>query len=167
MARWPWVSRGMHLEVLAAKNEVIHQLQRHVASLEELIKNPAPVEVKVDFVQNVPPPFVRRIREKKPDDSLETPVAPVDWATVNDNDPVQMARLAAEEFGRRLSPHELSEWLRRTKSHIKQVRLEKLKVAAEKSTETAIPPNLRASEPVPSYIPTHIRAAIEDAERVN
>lgn len=168
MARLPWVSRGMHMEVIAAKNEVIHQLQRHVASLEELLKNPAPVQVKVDVQMPEPatPMLVRRTPKTLSDDKAEP--KEVDWAKVDTNNAEVMAKLAIQEFGGIPQPHVLARWQQQVTGLCRAARMKQQRNAATRGeTGTIASPATEeeATAQGPKYVPQHVQELIAAAER--
>lgn len=162
----------MHLEVIAAKNEVIYNLQRHVASLEEQLKNPAPVNVKVEMptVQIPAPTFSRRGLRKTPSD--EPPQEPINWETIDETDLEQLAVAARRELGgATVSPYILSQTITRIKSNIRQAKLAKARklfqegrIAANRSPE-APRPEAAVVEEESERIPAHILNMVETAER--
>lgn len=173
MARLPWVSRGMHMEVIAAKNEVIFQLQRQVASLEELLKNPTPIQVKVEMPVPSPvevPHLMRRAktRTEEKEDPQDT-----DWSRVDLTNAEQMARLAIQEHGGRIPPqHVLSRWYDSVTKLVYAARLKQTRNAAtrgETGTITAPSPATEeeAQQQGPQYVPEHIRELVAAAERAS
>jgi hypothetical protein len=158
----------MHLDVIAAKNEVIHQLQRHLASLEELLKNPAPVNVKVEFP--APAPLVST--RPKASDAVHPerkPPSVTNWALVDVTDEKLMAGLAAEEFGFVPPPHVLARWYTQVRQQVQAAKLKEARQAAQTGTVGTVMqvPVVTESEAVQqgsSYVPSHIRELIERAE---
>lgn len=170
MARWPWVSRGMHLEVIAAKNEVIFNLQRHVASLEEQLKNPAPVNVKVEMptIQVPSPVLSSRRRGQAPAAPAEVP--PPDWESIDPNDNKAIALAAAHELGPTYSPYMLSECVKRIKYNIQQAKLQKVRSLIREGADLAglSPETPRATAPpleTDERVPAHVLNMIEEADR--
>lgn len=167
MARWPWVSRGMHLEVIAAKNEVVYQLQRHVASLEELLKNPAPVNVKVELP--APAPFVSA--KSKASDVVHPerkPASVTNWSLVDVNDEKLMAGLAVEEFGFIPPAHVLARWHSQVRQQVHAAKLKEAKQAAQSGTVGTVmhvaATEAEAVQQGSEYVPSHIREMIAAAE---
>lgn len=169
--RWlPWVGREMHLAVIAAKNEVISNLQRNVACLEEQLKKPVPVNVNVEMptVQVPAPAFHRRKdRGAAPAPADE---APIDWSLVNENDNEQIAKLAHRELGGSYTPYMLAQCVSRIKRNVYMARqakarklMEEGRRAAGLSPETTRPPTPDVDEAL-ERIPENILSMIEDAE---
>jgi len=161
--RWPWVSREMHLAVIAGKNEVIHTQQRQIASLEEQLKNPAPVNVKVEMPG--PPPISLRRRANKPIDEKKQ-LPPIDWENVDPNDNHALARIAAQELGPGYSPYILSQTIDRIKFTIRQARKLKARRLMEEgrvgiTPEASTPEYDDGAQDAPEYI----RALVDSAER--
>ena len=115
----PWISREHHLEVVAAKDALIVSLEAQNAVLAERLAEP--VSVSVSLPENfamVQPALVRRRKENAPSPAAHKQPQEVDWANVDANNPFVMAELASQEFGRMLSPIELSQWTMRVRSQI-------------------------------------------------
>lgn len=172
MARLPWVSRGMHLEVIAAKNEVIHQLQRQVASLEELLKNPAPVQVKVEMPVPSPVEAPHLVRRAKPLTEEKEEPQDTDWSKIDTGNAEVMARLAIKEFGGIPQPHVLARWQQQVTNLARAARLKQTRNAAtrgETGTITAPSPATEeeAQQQGPQYVPAHVRELISAAERAS
>jgi hypothetical protein len=107
--RWmPWISREHHEAVIAGKDEVILVLQSQNAVLNARLSEP--INVKVEL----PPPNPASNQVEKQEEYRERkprPLKEIDYSTLNENDPLQMATLAAEEFGGKLpAPVTLARW---------------------------------------------------------
>ena len=148
-----FISREHHAEVVAAKDALIQSLEAQNAVLAERLAGPVAVTVKLpeDFAL-VQPALVRRKRPQDP----ETPrkdAKEVDWATVDINNPFLMAELAAQEYGRMLSPVELSDWLIRIRRQIAMAKQQGGSIPTMPMSET-------------TTVPAHILEKIAAAERV-
>ena len=147
------ISREHHAEVVAAKDALIRSLEVQNAVLAERLAEPVVVTVKLpeDFAM-VQPAVLRRKRQQ----DSETPrreVREVDWANVDISNPILMADLASQEFGRMLSPIELSDWVKRVARQ----------VVIAKQGGSGIP-TMPMSET--TAVPPHILEKIAAAERV-
>ncbi len=144
------------MEVVAAKDALIASLEAQNAVLAERLAEP--VSVSVNLPENfamVQPAVVRRRKESAPSPVAHKEAPEVDWANVDANNPFIMAELAAQEFGRMLSPIELTEWTHRVQRQIAAAREQAgrtPKVGAVGTLET-------------KSVPPEILAKIEQAER--
>lgn len=156
--RFPFISREHHAEVVAAKNALIQSLEAQNAVLAERLAEPIAVTVKLpeDFAL-VQPALVRRKREQDPSKPATRKEAKeIDWANVDTSNRLLMAELAAQEYGRMLSPVELADWLQRV---VRQVAH-----AKQQNIRTPEIPTVGTLESKP--VPEHILEQIEAAERV-
>jgi hypothetical protein len=115
----PWISREHHLEVVAAKDALILLLEAQNAVLAERLAEP--ISVSVNLPENfamVQPAVVRRRKDGAPSPVTHRETPEVDWVNVDPDNPFIMAELAAQEFGRMLSPIELSDWTQRVRRRI-------------------------------------------------
>ena len=152
----PWISREHHIEVVAAKDALIASLEEQNAVLAERLAEP--VSVSVNLPENfamVQPAVVRRRKESAPSPVQHKEPVEVDWANVNPDNPFIMAELAAQEFGRMLSPIELADWTRRVRQQIV--------AAKEQAGRTPKVGTVGTLETKP--VPPEIIAKIEAAER--
>ena len=153
----PWISREHHVDVIAAKDALIASLEAQNAVLAERLAEP--VAVTVQMPENfalVQPAIVRRKKNESPSPAEHKDAPEVDWANVDVGNPFIMAELAAREFGRLLSPIELSDWSERVRRQVK--------AAKEQGIRTPKIPNAGLLETQPKQVPDHILKAIEQAE---
>jgi hypothetical protein len=157
----PWISREHHTEVVAAKDALIASLEAQNAVLAARLAEP--VSVSVQLPENfamVQPALVRHRKEGAPSPAPRKEAPEVDWANVNADNPFIMAELAAQEFGRMLSPIELADWTRRVRRQIQSS-----KEQASRTPQIGTIGTLETSLP-PRAVPPEILAKIEEAERV-
>jgi hypothetical protein len=155
----PWISRGHHAEVIAAKDALIRSLEAQIDTLEKKLEQPVKVTVEMppDFAL-LQPAIVRRKRaEASGQAEPSKPAREVDWANVDPSNNYLMAQLAAEEHGRQLGPVELAEWVQRVHRQIaaaknQQIRTPKIPVVGTLQTG--------------NDAPAHIREMVERAEAV-
>jgi len=155
--RWLWISREHHREVIAAKDALIASLEAQNAILGKRLAEP--VAITVQMPENfalLQPAIVRR--KKEPVAGTEPAKVPVevDWANVDPDNPFVMAQLAAQEYGRMVSPIELAEWTARVRRQIR--------AAKEQGIRTPQIPQAGTLETKP--VPPHITEMIERAEAV-
>ena len=156
--RLPFISREHHAEVVAAKDALIQSLEAQNAVLAERLAEPVAVTVKLpeDFAL-VQPAAVRRKRPQDPSQpNPRKEAAEVDWANVDTQNHFLMAELAAQEYGRMLSPVELADWMTRVRRQVS--------MATQQAGRTREIPTVGTLETKP--VPEHIRAKIAEAERV-
>jgi hypothetical protein len=108
--KWfPFISREHHDDVIRAKDEVILALQSQIAVLNARLSEPINVKVEMPAPVATPTPAASTDVEKR--DKKPKPLQEIDYSTLNEKDPVQMAALAAEEFGGRIpAPAVLARW---------------------------------------------------------
>ena len=157
----PWISREHHKEVVAAKEALIASLEVQNAVLAERLAEP--ISVSFQLPENfamIQPAVVRHRRENTPSPVPHKEAQEVDWANVDSDNPFIMAELAAQEFGRMLSPIELSDWTRRVRRQIQSAKEQNIRtpqIGTVGTLETKLPPK---------PVPPEILAKIEAAERV-
>ena len=154
---WPWISREMHEQVVSAKDALIRLLEAQNAVLAVRLEEPIAVTVRLpENFAMVQPAIVRR---KQPQDP-ESPAKRVetDWASVDENDPVQIAEIAAQELGPGYTPYQLSQCVARIKFHARTAKAERAMRSQERGTVGVI----QSEEP---HVPERIQKIIEDAER--
>ena len=152
-----FISREHHVEVVAAKDALIQSLEVQIAVLAEHLAEPVAVTVQLpENFAMVQPAVVRRRQDpSKPNPSKGA--KEVDWANVDVNNNFLMAELAAQEYGRMLSPVELADWMTRVRRQVA--------FAAQQAGRTREIPNVGTLETKP--VPEHIKAKIAEAERVS
>ena len=155
--RFPWISREHHQEVVAAKDALIASLEVQNAILAERLAEP--VAVTVQMPENfalLQPAIVKRRKDSTtaPEPHKEAPE--VDWANVDPDNPFVMAQLAAQEYGRMVSPIELAEWTARVRRQIR--------AAKDQGIRTPQIPQVGTLET--KQVPAHIAEMIERAEAV-
>lgn len=157
----PWISREHHQEVIAAKDALIASLEVQNAVLAERLAEPVAVSVTLpETFAMVQPALVRRRKENAPSPTAHKEPTEVDWANVDANNPFIMAELASQEFGRMLTPIELSMWTQRVRNQIS--------VAQEQSRRTPQIGSvglLETKPPSSRPVPPEILAKIAEAER--
>ena len=159
---WPWISREHHIAIVAAMNRTIALLEAQNAILAVRLEQPTPVTVKVEFPPAGHAPPRRRIPESA---DMTIPKGPVDWAAVDENNPLVMAKLAMEEFGGPVAPHILASWKDRVTRNIRDARNEKKRAGRREAVSSStIPPNFLRPEAAP-HVPQHILDTIEAAEK--
>ena len=170
--RWfPWVSREMHEAVCAEKDRHIVSLRAQIAGLEKRLHEP--IAVTVEMPENLAllqPAVFRDKRPRKPvNPEISEPVPePIDWARLDENSYEQIAKLAAQELGRPVPAHILSQTVNRIKARIRMARTQAL-IRSQESGQvgTIVPPDTKVAEEVEEpKIPEHIRQRIAEAERV-
>ena len=150
----PWISREHHQEVVVAKDALIASLEVQNAVLAKRLSDPFSVTVQLpENFALVQPAVVRRRKENQPSPAARKDVPEVDWANVDANNSFTMAELAAQEFGRMLSPIELSAWTQRVR---RQIAAAKEQVSRTPQTGTVC---LLETKPVPPEILAKIAAA--------
>lgn len=155
----PWISREHHQEVIAAKDALIASLETQNAVLVKRLAEP--VSVSVQLPENfalVQPALVRRRKEGLPSPVPRKEAPEVDWANVDADNPFIMAELAAQEFGRMLSPIELSDWMLRVRRQINAA-----KEQAGRTPQIGTVGTLETAQPT-KPVPPEILAKIEAAE---
>ena len=154
----PWISREHHKEVVAAKDALIASLEAQNAVLAERLAEPVAVTVKLpENFAMVQPAVVRHRKESAPSPAPRREPQEVDWANVDPDNPFIMAELAAQEFGRMLSPIELADWTRRVRRQItaaKEQNSRTPQIGTVGLMETSQP-----AKPVPPQILAQIAAA--------
>ncbi len=159
MARLPWISRGHHDEVIAAKDALIRALEAQNAVLAERLAEPIKVHVEMPKDLVLLQPAVMRRRGQQ-DQAPKVPKGEPDWANINENDPKQMAKLAADELGTRVSPYVLKLTVDRLKKHIRDARTQQIAEGLKTANVGTIETDRQA------YIPPAVRELIEEAEKV-
>lgn len=154
----PWISREHHQEVIAAKDELIASLEAQNSVLASRLSEPLSVSVKLpENFAMVQPAIVRHRKDNAPSPVAHKEAPDVDWANVDVENPFIMAELAAQEFGRMLTPIELSDWTHRVR---RQVAAAKERVG--RTPEVGVVGTLETkspSKPVPPEILARIAAA--------
>jgi len=156
----PWISREHHQEVVAAKDALILSLEAQNAVLAERLAEP--VSVSVNLPENfalVQPAVVRHRKANAPSPAVHKEPQEVDWANVDPNNPFVMAELAAQEFGRQLTPIELSQWVQRVRGQISRAQ-----EVAGRTPQIGTVGTLETKQPT-KPVPPEILARIEQAER--
>jgi hypothetical protein len=149
------------MEVIAAKDALIASLEVQNAVLAKRLAEP--VSVSVQLPENfamVQPAVVRHRKETASSPTPRREVPEVDWSSVDPDNLFIMAELAAQEYGRMLSPIELAEWTRRVRRQINAAKEQAIRtpqIPTVGTLETKLP-----QKPVPP----EILAKIEAAERV-
>lgn len=152
------ISQEHHDEVVAAKDALIRSLETQNAVLAERLAEPVAVTVELPETFAMIQPAV--VRRKRPQDT-ENPNShkepkEIDWANVDTSNQFLMAELAAQEFGRMLSPVELADWLNRVKRQVAH--------AKQQGIRTPEIPNTGTLDT--TLVPEHIKVRIAEAERV-
>ena len=164
---WPWVSREHHREVIAAKDALIAMLEAQNAILAVRLEEPIKVSVNMpDDLMMMQPAVVRRRRQ----DQDEKPVQkPIDWGNLDENDPAVLAKLAADELGRPVTPYILSQTIGRIKAQIRTAKIERKRNSGEKGQAGTISRSalteMEAVAQGAEYVPADIRKLVESAER--
>ena len=165
--RLPWINREHHDDVVRAQQDLILYLKGRISALENRVPEPVAVTVKLpDDLAMVSPALLRR--RIPAGTSAPAPVkAPkpeaINWANVNVEDPVELAKIAADELGFVPTPYVLSQTIQRIKTHAQRERVSKLFKTQEKGKVGTINP---PESPVGSdYLPAHIKEMIETAEK--
>ena len=167
--KWiPWISREHHEAVVAGKDALIRSLEVQNAVLAERLAEPVKVTVEfpkraasVKTADNISPAAKERVKKPKP-------LQEIDYSTLDERDPVQMARLALEEFGGKLPPaHVLGRWY-------SQVRMQTLYAKRKKQAQVDQTGNVGTiivdelpkptQDAPPSDVPQHILDMITAAE---
>ena len=168
MWKLPWISREHHDEVLRVKDEVIHALRDQVAALTERLNQPIAVTVKLpeDFAM-ISPAVVRSPRpmKKREEDPTQAVPEAIDYADVDPTNPVQMAELAAQEFGYRPNAYALSQWQRRIVPQIMRARANKMRNATEQGHVATIVTRTEHQPQPEKPIPADVQREIENAAR--
>jgi hypothetical protein len=135
--RWPWVSR----EVLTAKDELIAHLREEVALLRA---NPTPVQVRLDIPDGliVTQPAVLRRAVRRPE---QAPEPKIDFANLDENDPVHLAALANRELGPAPNKYVLRQFVRQAKVQILAAKAAKMRPQEQPETveKTEMPDMIR------------------------
>lgn len=152
---WGLISREHHEEVIAAKDALIQSLEAQNAVLAERLAEPVAVSVTMpsDFTL-LQPALVKRRKPEETAPVSRKDAPEVDWATVDPNNLGLMAQLAAQEYGRMLSPIELGDWMTRVRRQIS--------AAKDQNLKTPQIPSVGFLETKP--VPAHVLRAIEEAE---
>lgn len=154
----PWISREHHKEVIAAKDALIESLEAQNAVLAERLAEPVAVTATLsDNFVLVQPAVVRHKKphEVKGPDSRKD-AAEIDWANVDPSNNYLMAQLCAQEYGRMVSPLELSDWTQRVRRQIWEAKQQGIR-----TPEIPVVGTLETKQP-----PPHIVAMVEQAEKV-
>jgi hypothetical protein len=169
--KWPWVSREQYDAVLAAKDAVIHVLEDQNAVLARRLLIPMEVSVTLPEGFAVQMPAVVGRRPKQQSQDARQPAQETDWASIDENDPVALAKEAAKELRTTVPPHVLARTITQMKMTIRAAKRKKLeatlregKVGTQTSPSTILT-ELEAIEEGPAYVPQHIRDEIAAAER--
>jgi hypothetical protein len=165
--QWPWIGREHHEEVVGAKNAQIRWQQETIAALEARLAAPVSVTVKLpdDFAM-VTPAIVSHRRRKPVEDAggARKEEEPIDWANLDENNPEDLARVAAREIGGKTTPYVLAQTVARIKTNIVREKLQRNRRTLESSSVGTIPsaePGIPS--PHPDYVPAHIQRMIDSA----
>ena len=168
--KWiPWISREHHEAVVAGKDALILSLEAQNAVLAERLAEPVKVTVEFPKRSDRPKQTDSPAKEKAP--RKPKPLQEIDYSTLDERDPVQMARLALDEFGGKLPPpHVLGRWYA-------QVRMQTLYAKRKRQAQTdqmgnvgtiivdELPKSPEApQDPSISEVPQHILDLIAAAE---
>jgi hypothetical protein len=167
--KWPWISREHHAAVVAGKDALIALLEDQNTVLAERLAEPIAVTVTLpeDFAI-AQPAQIRRPRPKDEASPNNSPAgstpAPISWDSIDENDLVTIAKIAAQELGGNVNPYVLSRKVESIKSQIRHARRKK---NAETPTSgrvgTIAAPT---SDAETQYVPSFIRDMIAEAEKV-
>jgi hypothetical protein len=162
MLRFPWVSREMHQEVVAAKDQLIASLREQIAALGKRLDAPVAVTVELpkDFAVIQPAVVDAPGRRRKQPTS---PVSPIDYAEVNENDPVQLQTLVNYHLGERAG--KANRWEKRQildgiLVKISAARGDKMRKAMLQATAAR-----NGETPDPQNVPQHLVDLIETAAK--
>lgn len=157
--RWPWISREHYEAVTAAKDALIRSLEAQNAVLAERLCEPVKVSVELpkDFAV-IQPAFIRRPRpQKEPDSpSVDFPKTVEQWAAIDENDPVELAKLAAHELGPRYTAYAQGQTVKRLRQSIRDA---KQKVARNRTEQGRVATIVTKTSEVPAEIAADIAAA--------
>jgi hypothetical protein len=146
--KWPWVSR----EVLTAKDELIAHLREEISLLRA---NPVPMNVHVDLPEGMVLTQPAVMRRRRPDQQEKPAEQPIDYANIDENDPLQMAVLATRELGPTPNKYVLNQFLRQARVQI---------AAAREAKQRPVEP---AQVVAPKEMPDAIRQMIQMADSGN
>ena len=159
--RLPWISREHHEAVTAAKDALIRSLETQNAVLAERLCEPVKVSVELpkDFAV-IQPALIRRPRpQKEPEQAdVDFPKTIEQWAAIDENDPVALAKLAAHELGPRYTAFAQGQTVRRLRQSIRDAKKKMAHNRTERGSVSTIV--TRRSE-----IPADVAADIAAAER--
>lgn len=171
MKWFPWISREHHEAVIAGKDALIRSLECQNAVLAERLAEP--VKVTVEFPERLSAPKAPEspAKEKMPRKAKALPE--IDFATLDERDPIQMSALAAQEFGDKLpSPYILQRWYSQVRAQIQYSRRKRQQQADQTGSVGTIivdPEQVSAAGPAapppPTNVPAHILQLVEAAER--
>jgi hypothetical protein len=165
--RWPWISREHHDDVIRAKDAQIRWQQETIFALEARISAPVAVTVKLPEDFAVLAPAAVELRRRRPVDT-STPgkeqSAEPDWANLDINDNVALAKAAAYELGGPASPYVLAQTIRQIKAQATRAKAEKLRRTLEEANVgTIATAEAGTANAQPDYVPENIRKRIEQA----
>jgi hypothetical protein len=161
--RWPWIGREHHEDVVSAKNAQIRWQQETIAALEARIAQPVPVKVTVQLPDDfaVMSPAIVASRRRKPIDLPKKEDDQVDWASLDENNPEDLAKAAAKELGGPANPYVLAQTVARIKANIVRDKYQKSRRTLEEASVGTIP---ESGASRPDYVPAHVQRMIDAAE---
>lgn len=161
--RWPWISREHYEAVTAAKDALIRSLEAQNAVLAERLCEPVKVNVELpkDFAV-IQPALIRRPRPQKELEAafVDYPNKIEQWAALDENDPVTLAKLAVHELGPTYTPFAQGQCVARLRRSIRDA---KQKIARNRTQEGRVSTVVTKQSEKP--VPVDVAADIEAAER--
>lgn len=161
MRFFPWVSREMHAAVVAAKDQYISSLEGQIAALEKRLDSPIAVTVELpkDFAV-IQKAVVEQTSCRRKKTAQPGQLAPIDYAAVNEKDPLQLATLVNYHLGERAEHANRYE-----RRHALQSVLVKIREAREENARKAMLARRPQEPEAVSDAPQHIKDLVAAAEK--
>jgi hypothetical protein len=160
--RLPFISREHHEAVLAAKDALIRTLEVQNAALLNRLAQDIHIDMKMPEGERPADasPEAANVQRGPRRKALQ-----IDWSRVNEDDPEELARIAAAEIGTQVPPYALSRYISSLKTNIKRAKLHK-QLEAAKTGSVATLVTVVDPEPIDEEsIPQDIKDRIAEAER--
>lgn len=158
--RLPWISREHYEAVLSAKDALIRTLEVQNAALLNRMSQDIHIDLKM-------PETPRGAREEVPESSRvpRRRTLKIDWTQINEDDPEELAKIAAAEIGTHVSPYALSRYVSSLRANIKRAKLARQLEGQKMGSVTTLITAIEAGPVDEDVIPQDIKDRISDAER--
>jgi hypothetical protein len=173
--RWPWITREHHAEVVEAYEAHLRSLENQINVLQRKLdapQTPLAVTVKLpdDFAVERTAIVRRTIGAENHVNTKNSEQAkPIDYTTIDENNPAHIAELAARELGPRATPYAVAAVVRRIKTQIRMAKEQKaIKLREMGVMHQGVAPSTRVvfaeKSEAEHDAPERIRQMIEAAE---